>query len=499
MPIKKIALALFAKRIQKNIANESKKALQHQIKILNKLVLKAQNTIYGKEHHFETIKNYGDFIKQVPIVNYEQIKPYIDTIFEGKKDVLWPGQPTYFAKTSGTTSGIKYIPISSHSIHNHINTARNCLFNYVAQKKCFDIFNGKMIFLSGSPELETKHTILIGRLSGIVNHHVPSYLKSNKLPSWETNCLENWEQKLDAIIEETYNQDLRVISGIPPWVIMYFEGLIKKTGKTITELFPNLQLIIHGGVNYQPYIPKIKTCLGSKHVDQIELFPASEGFFAFQTSLDNEGLFLNTNSGIFYEFIPFEYIGNPFPKRIMLADVELDKTYLLIVTNNAGLWAYDIGDLIKFVSLTPFKIKVVGRSQHFISAFGEHVIAEEVESVMLKATHAFQLEVFEFTVAPHVQIDNENYHEWWIEMATIPQNLPEIAHFIDQNLQEKNIYYADLRRGNILKEIKIVIVKPHTFQNYMKSIGKLGGQNKLPRLANNRNIVDGLKNLDTYE
>ncbi|MEI6088757.1 MAG: GH3 auxin-responsive promoter family protein, partial [Bacteroidota bacterium] len=396
------------------------------------------------------------------------------------------------AKTSGTTSGVKYIPITKDSIPNHINTARNALLCYMGETGNTAFANGKMIFLSGSPELERVSGIPTGRLSGIVNHHIPSYLRANQLPSYETNCIEDWETKLDKIVAETLHQNMTLISGIPPWMQMYFDRLIEKGDKKIADLFPNFSIMVQGGVNFEPYKAKLFESIGKK-IDSIELFPASEGFFAFQDSQQAEGLLLNTNSGIFFEFIPADQIFSENPTRLTLREVELGVNYALIINSNAGLWGYNLGDTIKFVNLNPYRLVVSGRIKHFISAFGEHVIGEEVEYALLKAAAELGVSVTEFTVAPMIQQgEGKSYHEWFIEFEKEPVSMAEFAEKVDQQLRIKNVYYDDLIKGNILEKLKISPIRRNGFIDYMKRIGKLGGQNKVPRLSNDRAIADEL-------
>ncbi|MEO6327776.1 MAG: GH3 auxin-responsive promoter family protein [Ginsengibacter sp.] len=468
-------------------------AVADQDSILQQLLKTGCKTEFGKQHSFENIKTHADFIQNVAIRDYEDFKKYIEAIKQGKHNVLWKGQPIYFAKTSGTTSGIKYIPITKDSISNHINTARNALLCYMAQTGKSAFANGKLIFLSGSPELERVGGIPTGRLSGIVNHHVPRYLRANQLPSFETNCIEDWETKLDKIITETIDQDMRLISGIPPWMQMYFDKLTERTGKKIKDIFPNFSVMVQGGVNFEPYKTKLFESIG-KTIDTIELYPASEGFFAFQDSQSEEGLLLNTDSGIFFEFVPAAEIFNDVPTRLTLNQVAVNENYVLIISSNAGLWAYNTGDTIKFVSLDPYRMIVTGRVKHFISAFGEHVIGEEVESALLASAKETDIQVTEFTVAPFISKDSQkSYHEWFIEFENTPDDMGAFAERINQHLSEKNIYYDDLIKGNILQQLKISPIKKHGFIDYMKSIGKLGGQNKVPRLTNDRKIADELK------
>jgi phenylacetate-coenzyme A ligase PaaK-like adenylate-forming protein len=493
MKIKSFLAKPFASYIYKQIKKGMETAVEDQQSTFNQLIKTAAKTEFGKEHGFADIKTYEDFVKQVPIRDYEAFKVYIERIKEGKHNVLWKGQPIYFAKTSGTTSGVKYIPISKDSIFNHINTARNALLCYMAETGNTKFADGKLIFLSGSPTLERVGGIPTGRLSGIVNHHVPKYLRANQLPSYTTNCIEEWEEKLDKIVEETINQNMTLISGIPPWMQMYFDRLQEKSGKKISELFPDFSVMVQGGVNFEPYKAKLFESIGKK-IDCIELFPASEGFFAFQDSQHAEGLLLNTNSGIFYEFVPAAEIFNDNPTRLSLKDVQLGENYALIINNNAGLWGYNIGDTVKFVSTNPYRLVVTGRTKHFISAFGEHVIGEEVEAALLKAAEEENVQVTEFTVAPMIAGDaGKSFHEWFVEFEKQPADLSSFAKKVDDNLRAKNVYYDDLVGGNILQQLKISTIHKNGFIDYMKSIGKLGGQNKMPRLSNDRKIAEELE------
>jgi len=483
----------FARFIKKQVLKSAQVPVFSQEKEFEKLLSIGKNTRFGKEHKLEKVNSYEEFKKSIPLRDYEDFKPYIDCIMEGEKNVLWKGSPLYMSKTSGTTSGIKYIPITKESMPNHMNSARNTLLMYIANTGNPKFVNGKMIFLSGSPQLDKKNGLLIGRLSGIVNHHIPNYLRKNKLPSYETNCIEDWEQKLDAIVEETYREDMTLISGIPPWVQMYFERLYEKTGKKVKELFPNFQVFVHGGVNFEPYKAKMEETIGGK-VDYIETYPASEGFIAYQDTREEHGLLLILNSGIFYEFIPAEEIFDDNPTRISLKDVELGVNYAIILNTNAGLWGYNIGDTVRFVSKDPYRLKVTGRVKHFISALGEHVIVEEVEDSILKAASEENIDIIEFTVAPVYKKGEESaFHEWLVEFGRLPVDIEGFSKKVDKFMQEKNIYYKDLREGNMLENLKIEVLEKDAFRNYMKSKGKLGGQNKVPRLSNDRNIADELK------
>ena len=482
MKIKSFFARPYASIVYAKVRKGMATAVADQQAVLQNLLKQGSRTVFGMEHDLPVVKTYEAFI------------PYIDKIKSGEQNVLWKGKPIYFAKTSGTTSGAKYIPITSDSMPNHISGARDALLCYMAESGNADFADGKMIFLSGSPELERVGGIPTGRLSGIVNHYIPRYLRGNQLPSYETNCIDDWEVKLDKIVGETTGQNMTLISGIPPWMQMYFDWLSERNdGKKIKELFPELQVIVHGGVNFEPYRSKLLDTIGG-NVDMIETFPASEGFFAFQDTLRNEGLLLNTNAGIFYEFIPVAEIGNENPTRLSLGEVKTGENYALVVSTNAGLWAYSIGDTVRFVSTEPYRLVVTGRIKHFISAFGEHVIGEEVEYAILNAAREFNTHIIEFTIAPAIQVTGElPYHEWFIEFETPPMDMQGFAAAVNKHLAQKNIYYEDLVKGGILQTLKIQPMKKNAFIEYMRSIGRLGGQNKMPRLSNDRKIADALK------
>ena len=498
MKIKSFLAKPFANYIHKQTKKNMLTAVADQQNIFQQLLKTGLKTEFGRDHNFAAIKTHEDYVKQVPIRDYEGFKPYIEKVKEGKHNILWKGLPIYFAKTSGTTSGVKYIPITKDSIPNHINTARNALLCYMAETGNHTFADGKLIFLSGSPVLERVGGVPTGRLSGIVNHHIPKYLRANQLPTYETNCIEDWEQKLDKIVDETINENMTLISGIPPWMQMYFDRLEERSGKKIGELFPNFSVMVQGGVNYEPYKRKLTESIG-RSIDTIELFPASEGFFAFQDSQKEPGLLLNSCSGIFFEFVPVAEIHNENPTRLTLKDVKVGENYALIISSNAGLWAYNIGDTVKFVSTAPYRLVVTGRIKHFISAFGEHVIGDEVESAMLKATEITGAKITEFTVAPYISQQNgKSYHEWLVEFEEVPANIDLFIQTLDEAMRQKNVYYEDLISGNILDRLKVTSLQKNAFVLYMKSEGKLGGQNKVPRLSNDRIIADKLNEWKLY-
>ena len=493
MSLKSIGAKIFAKIIAKRINKWAVNPIETQRRVFDKLVLEAKETSFGRDHGFSQISSFDGFAKQVPIRDYEALKGYMDRVVAGEADVLWPGKPLYFAKTSGTTSGAKYIPLTKASMPTHIEAARNAILCYINETGRAGFVNGKMIFLQGSPEMTQKNGIQIGRLSGIVAHFVPAYLQKNRLPSLETNCISDWETKVDAIVEETKDEDMTVISGIPSWVQMYFERLELATDKAVGSLFKNFDLFIYGGVNFEPYRAKFNSLIGRK-VDSIELYPASEGFFAFQDKQHERGMLLQLNSGIFYEFVEATSFFEKNPIRLTIGEVTTDVNYVMIISTNAGLWGYNLGDTVQFTSTSPYRIIVSGRIKHFISAFGEHVIGKEVEQAIEVSMKKHHFSISEFTVAPQILTKEGQlpYHEWLIEFESAPEDLQKVAADIDLLMQEQNSYYKDLITGKVLQQLKITKLSRDSFNSFMKSQGKLGGQNKVPRLANDRKIADAL-------
>ena len=494
--MKKFLAKLFAHYIVSKNKKWMNNPHQAQKNTLKKLLTRAQNTQFGKDHGFASIKSYKEFQQKVPIRDYEGLRPYVDKIIAGEEDVLWPGRPLYFSKTSGTTSGAKYIPITKASMPTHITAARDALLTYIAKTGKADFVSGKQIFLQGSPTLGEKNGIALGRLSGIVAHYVPSYLQQSRMPSWETNCIEDWEEKVEAIVEETLPEKMTLIAGIPSWVQMYFEKIKAQTGNNVGDVFPDFSLFVYGGVNFEPYRPVFQKLIG-RGVDTVELFPASEGFFAYQDQPKQEGLLLLLNNDIFYEFIPVAKFGTDEEVRYSLEEVQMGENYVLILSTSAGLWGYNIGDTVRFVSLSPYRLVVTGRVKHFISAFGEHVIGKEVETAMKQAIENTDIRIKEFTVAPQISpSEGLPYHEWLVEFENQPENLEAFALALDQVMQQQNVYYYDLIQGKVLRPLVVSPVKEKGFQDYMKSIGKLGGQNKVPRLSNDRKIADALSAIE---
>lgn len=492
--MKKYLAAAFARNRIRKSDRAVNDPIAAQERLLSFLVRKARRTEFGRMHGFEAIRDYRDFKSRVPLCTYEDLRPFVERIAQGERDVLWPGRPAYFAKTSGTTSGTKYIPLTREGLADQVRATRDMLLRYILATGRVDFVGGKMIFLQGSPVLENRNGILTGRLSGIVAHCVPFYLRSNRMPSYRTNCIEDWEEKVEAVVDETLAADMTLLSGIPSWLQMYFERLVARGGKPVGDLFPHFSLMVTGGVSFQPYRAHFDRLIG-RSVDVLETYPASEGFIAASDSVATDGsLLLNVDGGLFYEFIPADRYGDPDAPRLNLAQVETGVNYALVLSTNSGLWGYCIGDTVMFTSTAPYRLKVTGRVAHYTSAFGEHVIAVEAERAVWSAAQATGALVSEFTLAPQVSPSDGGlpYHEWLMEFAQPPRDLRDFARRIDLQMQQQNIYYRDLITGHVLREAQVRVLPAGTFTAYMKSVGKLGGQNKIPRLSNDRKLSDGL-------
>ncbi|HQV76161.1 MAG TPA: GH3 auxin-responsive promoter family protein [Flavobacteriales bacterium] len=499
MSLKSTFAKPYAKRVTAAVMRRAMEPVATQRKVLQGLLRKGVKTAFGMDHGLAQVHDHEGLVRAVPLRDYEALKPYIDRVVAGEESVLWPGRPMYLCKTSGTTSGAKYIPITKDSLPNHIGSARRALLAYIANSGRSEFVDGKMIFLQGSPVLDRSKVIPSGRLSGIVANHVPRYLLKNRMPSYATNTILDWESKVDAIVGETIGADMRLISGIPAWVQMYFERVLARTGKAnVREVFPNFSLFVYGGVNYTPYRSRMETLIGGS-VPSVELFPASEGFIAYQDKSNEEGLLLVLDNGIYFGFLPIAS-GNPSPWErgsgvgvLHIGEVEIGVQYALILYTNAGLWGYEIGDTIKFVSLSPPRMVVTGRTKHFTSAFGEHVIAEEVEGALQDAMAQVRCEVAEFTVAPQLSpTAGLPHHEWFIEFAAQPADPQLFADKIDKALQQRNPYYKDLIAGKVLRPLMITSLPRGSFASWMKARGMNDAQSKVPRLANDRRYVEGL-------
>ncbi|MCE3007431.1 MAG: GH3 auxin-responsive promoter family protein [Bacteroidetes bacterium] len=492
MSVKTAIAKLLARQRVAQIHRMAAEPEAHQRQLLARHLERAALTQFGQAYGFGAFRDYETYRQRVPLREYEAFQPYIDRAYAGQPDVLWPGRPLYFAKTSGTTSGAKHIPLTREMMQAQVRGAKDALLCYIYHTGNAHFLDGKMIFLSGSPALERNVAgIPVGRLSGIAQHFVPAYLQRNRVPTFDTNCIEDWEAKLAAIIRETRSQDLRLISGIPPWVQMFYERVEAETGKKPAELWPKLDVFVQGGVDYTPYRPLIQAAFGRLQ-DTVETYPASEGFIAIQEDPSVDALLLMLDYGIFFEFVPLAEYYHENPRRLPLWEVQLGEQYAIVLTTNAGLWSYVIGDVVKFVSTAPYRLKVTGRVKHFLSAFGEHVIEEEVSAALQYAVQAAGGQVAEYTVAPYVA-EQGSRHEWYIEFSQRPASLDAFAQRLDEKMRQQNPYYEDLRAGHMLAPAAVYVLPDGACRAYMKQQGKLGGQNKFPKLKNDRSVADALR------
>ena len=456
-----------------------RKANFYQTKFLHRILNTNQDTLFGKEHHFSQIKDYDQFQKKIPIRSYEEFLPYLEKVKLGQKKVLTKSDPEYLLMTSGTTAGSKYIPITKTGIKKQIDAALKVLCFYAVHSGTAEFINYKMIFLQGSPALDYSLKVPTGRLSGVVYHHVPKFFQRNKLPSYEANIIEDWQKKLDAIVEETYREDISLLGGIPPWCLQYFERLLAKSSTfNLKSLFPHLAMYIYGGLDFTNYRDKMKTLLGDG-VSCLQTFPASEGFFAFQDSLESEDMLLLLNQGVFYEFRNRQ---NDNDELVTIDGVQLYTRYELIITNDSGLYRYAMGDLVEFTSLDPYRIKVVGRTSQFISTFGEHVIAYEVEKAAERATISLGLKMEDYYVSADAE---KRQYVWQVEFFSEDDHtrIPELEAQLDIELALLNKYYNHLIEGKIINKCTVKQVETGFFSKLREKSGKIGGQNKVIRLG----------------
>ena len=486
-------LKIIAKRTFKKSISDQKNALMHQKNILNNLMSRGKSSLFLKDLHRPLIKSYNDFMLKIPVSGYESYRKYIELISRGHKHVLTCDSPMYFAITSGTTSGTKYIPLTKKMWDFQSQAIKELLLLYAYQTNNYNFSNAAMMFIQGSPELKFLNKVPFGKLSGIAARHVPFYLKKNRFPSMKTNSLSPWDFKIERIVKETWDKDMQILGGIPPWVITYLEALLKYTKKeTAKDVFPNLKLYIHGGTSFDVYKKSFLKLCGS--IDTLEVYPASEGFFGYQNLLNEKGLLLLTNHGVFYEFIALSDFNKNNNKRVPLEGVELGVDYVMVVSTVAGLWAYNTGDTVSFVSKDPYRIVFSGRAAQYCSAFGEHVIEKEVQQALNEALEKFGGIVSEYSVCPYVSTNKQqgSCHHWFIEFVVPPKNMVDFSQYLNQRMMAQNIYYNDLVNSGVIDVLKIYSVKSGGFGEYMKSIGKFGGQNKCPHLSNKRNIGDFL-------
>ena len=481
----------FASRQKKWIS----KPIESQAEQMHSLIARARATKFGREHRFSEIRSYKDFKDAIPLRDYESFSQYVDQILRGESNVVWPGRPQYFALTSGTTKRRKYIPITRDSLRYQIALSQAATLSYVASTGRTDFLSGLGFHYSASPVLEDVHGIPSAPLSGIVHHHLPFYLKPFRLPSLKVNCIPNHVEKLKAIIKETSNKPISLIAGIPIWVQEYFDNLCEYTGKdTVMEIFPQLSLYIYGGTSLTSYRHRMMKRIG-RELPTLELYPASEGFFAYQDLPDpKEGLLLQLAHGMFFEFVPLSEVSKPNPTRYDVSEVRVGEPYALVVSSNAGLWSYMIGDLVSFTSLDPCRVRMIGRTGHYLSAFNEHLIAEEVEHAIEAAIKQCpETRILEYTVAPYIaQNKGASYHEWLISFDVLPKDMELFSSTIDKKIQEHNFFYRNLRLSKTLAPARVSTLQPDAFMKYMKEVGKVNPQRKVPRLSNDRVIADAL-------
>ena len=492
MKLTSFLIRFLAKRQWERNKKNKFNALDHQNKIFKKIINNGVDSLFGKNNSINKSIKYIDFKKLIKLNDYESIRPYVKKISEGETNILTKGVPKYFAITSGTTSGTKYIPLTMEMLNFQMRAIKELLLLYSYQSGNCKLSNTGMMFIQGSPVLRKFNKIPFAKLSGITARHIPFFLKKNRYPSMKTNCISNWDEKIKKIVLETFDKDMGVIGGIPPWVITYFRALLAHTqASNIKEIFPNFELYIHGGTSFENYKNSIFKLCGD--IDTLETYPASEGFFAYQDNLNEKHLLLLTNHGVFYEFVEVSRFKKGDNERVCLADVELGKNYVLIVSTVSGLWAYNTGDTIRFVSINPYKIVFCGRVSQYCSVFGEHVIEKEVQTALTQTLKKSGGEICEFSVCPKIKTNTkESHHEWFIEFVVKPKNMRNFEESLNREMETQNIYYKDLIKSNIISTLKVICVKRGGFDEYMKSIGKFGGQNKCPHLSNDRKIGDFL-------
>jgi len=467
-----------------------------QDEVFKKLISTAQKTQFGKEYDFASIHSLQTFKERIPVMPYESIYPYIEDMMRGKEDVLWPGKIKWFAKSSGTTNArSKYIPVSEESLEDcHYKGGKDLLSLYVNNYPETKMFTGKGLTIGGSHQINHLNPdSYLGDVSAVIMHNLPFWAQFIRTPKLEIALMDKWEEKIAKMVETTLDDNVTSLSGVPTWTIVLIQKILEHTGKKhILEVWPNLEVFVHGAVAFGPYKQLFKTLAPSDDFRYMETYNASEGFFGLQDLKNADEMLLMLDYGIFYEFIPMEELGKEFPKTIDLADVELNKSYAMVISTNAGLWRYLIGDTVKFTSILPYRIKITGRTKHFINAFGEELVVENADTAIAKACKATGAMVTDYTAAPiYMENESKGAHEWVIEFKTLPSDLDYFAEILDVTLREINSDYDAKRYKNMaLQAPKVHAVQNEIFYKWLKSKNKLGGQNKIPRLSNNREYID---------
>lgn len=485
----------FIKQRIPQIENFIENPIETQNGVLFSLLLRAENTEYGQQYGFKDISNYEDFKKQIPIVTYEEIEPYIEKARQGAKDILWRGTTKQFAKSSGTTNAkSKFIPITADSLEQcHYKAGKDLVAIYAHNHPENNLFTNKNLRLGGSAELYESFGTKYGDLSAILIDNLPFWVEITTTPSRKVSLMSEWESKLKAIISEVKNEDVGSITGVPSWMMVLLQRVLKETGvSSIKELWPNLEVFFHGGISFTPYREQYKKLIGKQEINYYEIYNASEGFFGIQDRWGKDDMLLMLDYGIFYEFIPMEDFGKNNPRVFTLEQVEIGTNYALVITTNGGLWRYLIGDTIIFTSLSPFRIKISGRTKHYINAFGEELMIDNVETALEQACRETNAMISDYTGAPiYMSEGNSGAHEWIFEFTKQPNDINEFARIFDEKLKNLNSDYEAKRYNNMtLKEPIIHIANPNLFYHWLASRGKLGGQNKVPRLSNNREYID---------
>ena len=471
-----------------------------QEELLMNLIRSSENTAIGKNYDYSSIKSYQTFTERVPISTYENLEPLIEQTRKGEQNILWNTPIKWFAKSSGTTNAkSKFIPVSTEALEDcHYKGSKDLLCLYLNNNENSELFLGKSLRLGGSSQIYENNNTFFGDLSAILIENMPVWAEFSSTPSNKTSLMSEWESKITAIINETRDENVTSFAGVPSWMLVLLNKILEETGEeNLFDIWPNLEVYFHGGVSFDPYREQYKKILPRNNFKYYEIYNASEGFFAIQDLNDSNDLLLMLDYGIFYEFIPMDVFGTENQTAIRLADVSLDKNYAVVITTNGGLWRYLVGDTIRFTSLNPYRIRVTGRTKHYINVFGEELMVENTDRAIAKACQMTQSEIVDYTVAPVFMKDKEKgAHEWMIEFKRAPKNLIEFQKILDENLQALNSDYEAKRYNNMtLNPLVLNIARPNLFYDWLKQQNKLGGQNKIPRLSNQRDYLEQLLSL----
>ncbi|SHH99155.1 GH3 auxin-responsive promoter [Chryseolinea serpens] len=474
--------------------------IEVQDELLKKLIQTARFTEFGQQYDFGSIQTYDQFRERIPIHTYEETYPYIERLMKGEQNILWPSEIKWFSKSSGTTNArSKFIPVSQEALEDcHFKGGKDLLSIYVNNFPETKLFDGKGLAVGGSHqinELDPSASSYYGDVSAVIMQNLPPWAQFIRTPSLETALMGNWEEKIEKLARETAKTNVTNIAGVPTWTVLLIQKIVELEKKSsILEVWPNLEVFFHGAVSFAPYRSLFQSLIPAEKMQYWETYNASEGFFGIQDQKNSEELLLMLDYGIFYEFIPAHELDKEHPRAVRLGEVELDKNYAMVISTNSGLWRYNLGDTVKFTSLSPYRIKITGRTKHFMNAFGEEVIVENAEAAITKACEATGAVIDNFTAAPvYLEEGKQGRHEWIIEFKVEPPTLPAFAHELDEALRSINSDYDAKRHHNLaLIAPKIHSVREGTFYNWMKRRGKLGGQNKVPRLANSREYVDDI-------